>query len=144
MRSVSSPAGGPIRNGSARGRPGLPVEGTFDVARLPGAEAVAARIGAPLEDRSLRIRRELLANGRGKITIQGRSARVSDLRLVGEQLLAIHGQGEHRRLLDPAVQLDLIDRYAQALTGANFTSPRARDGPMRPGSWRPARFASRN
>jgi DNA repair protein RecN (Recombination protein N) len=109
-------AGGRGETGWIRaGAGGLAVEGIFDVARLPEATAVAALLGCPAEDGCLRVRRELSTNGRGKASIQGRGVRLADLRALGAQLLAIHGQGEHRRLLEPGVQLELLDRFAEAL-----------------------------
>lgn len=92
----------------------LGVEGSFAVDRLPGAVAVAIGLGCPPIDGRLHIRRELTRGGKSKAWIQGRAARLSDLREIGEQALAIHGQGEHRRLLDPGAQLELVDRYAGA------------------------------
>ncbi len=73
------------------------------------------------------MRRELSAAGRAKAVVQGRSVRQGELRELGEQLLAIHGQGEHRRLLDPVVQLDLVDRFAGALVQrGRYAAARAR------------------
>lgn len=109
-------AGGRAETGWVRdGAGGLAVEGTFEIDRLPGAAAIASDLGAEIEkDGRLRIRRELAAAGRGKAWIGGRGVRITDLRALGEQLIAIHGQGEHRRLLDPTVQLMLLDRFAGA------------------------------
>lgn len=106
-------AGGRAETGWVReGAETLAVEGAFDLARLPAAAAIAAELGAELEGGVLRLRREIGDNGRGKAWAGGRSIRVADLRRLGEQLVAIHGQGEHRRLLDPVVQLTLLDRFA--------------------------------
>lgn len=109
-------AGGRGDTGWVRaGAGGLAVEGVFDISRLPGAVSAVTRLGASPEDGCVCVRRELAVNGRGKASIQGHSVRLTDLRSLGEQLLAIHGQGEHRRLLDPVVQLELLDRFAEAI-----------------------------
>jgi DNA repair protein RecN (Recombination protein N) len=101
-----------IRSGSEA----LQVVGEFSIDRLPEAGAAAAAIGvAPSKDGGIEIRRELTLRGRSKAWVQGKSVRVHELRLLGEQLLEIHAQGEHRRLLDPATQLALVDRMAAAL-----------------------------
>jgi DNA repair protein RecN (Recombination protein N) len=109
-------AGGRAEVGWIReGASGLAVEGTFEIDRLPAASAIAAELGAEAEGGTLRLRREIGENGRAKAWAGGRAVRVGDLRRLGEQLIAIHGQGEHRRLLDPAVQLMLLDRFAGAI-----------------------------
>lgn len=93
----------------------LEVEARFDVALLPGAAEVAARLGHPADRDGLTIRRELSRSGKSRATLQGRPARVADLKALGAALLDLHAQGEHRRLLDPAEQLELLDRFAGAM-----------------------------
>jgi DNA repair protein RecN (Recombination protein N) len=96
------------------GASGLMVEGVFAVDRLPAAVAAAIRLECPPSDGRILLRREMTRAGKSKAWIQGRSVRLTDLREVGEQCLAIHGQGEHRRLLDPVAQIELADRFAGA------------------------------
>jgi DNA repair protein RecN (Recombination protein N) len=100
-----------VRSGAST----LAVEGIFEIGRLDDAAAVAIRLGCPPSDGVLSVRRELTTAGRAKAWVQGRSVRLGELRELGEQLLAIHAQGEHRRLLDPAAQLELLDRFADAM-----------------------------
>lgn len=100
-----------IRQGSR----GLSVRGLFDVDRLPEAAAAAERLGCRAGDGRLEIRREMGSSGRSKNWVQGKAMKVADLKMIGSELLAIHGQGEHRRLLEPTAQLELVDRYAGAL-----------------------------
>lgn len=99
-----------VRAGASR----MMVEALFDVDSLPAAAALATEYGCPPDSGEIRIRREMVRGGRGKAWIQDRSVRLSQLRELGTLLLAIHGQGEHRRLLDPAAQLELVDRFANA------------------------------
>ncbi len=94
----------------------MKVEAEFDLSRLPSAAILAERFGAVPKKGRLLLRREMTRNGRSKAWIGDRSLRLTDLREIGGALLAIHGQGEHRRLLDPSVQLDLVDRFAGALS----------------------------
>jgi DNA repair protein RecN (Recombination protein N) len=109
-------AGGRAEAGWVReGAAGLAVEGVFDLTALPGALAFAGNLGVEVVRGKLRLRRELGANGRGKGWIGGQAVRIADLRGICEHLIAIHGQGEHRRLLDPGVQVLLLDRFADIL-----------------------------
>ena len=52
---------------------------------------------------------------RGAARVDGRAATPGQLRELGEQLVAIHGQHEHHALLDSETQTDLLDAYAGAL-----------------------------
>ncbi len=59
------------------------------------------------------IRRVISAEGRSKAFINGVSVTLSQLKLLSQQLLAIHGQHAHHYLLKPEAQLELIDKYAE-------------------------------
>lgn len=56
--------------------------------------------------------RELRLNGRNICRINGRAANLALLREVGDQLVDIHGQGEHLSLLQSRSHLPLLDAYA--------------------------------
>lgn len=56
--------------------------------------------------------RELRLNGRNICRINGRAVNLALLRQIGEQLVDIHGQGEHLSLLKPRSHLPLLDAYA--------------------------------
>jgi DNA repair protein RecN (Recombination protein N) len=112
-----------LREGAAQ----MQVSGLFDVDRLPTTAATATRLGFAPQKGRLSVRREMARGGRSKAWLQGKSIRLADLREIGSQLLAIHGQGEHRRLLDPSVQLELVDRFAGAMPLRDtYRSARAR------------------
>ena len=51
---------------------------------------------------------------RGAAKIDGRSANPAQLRELGRNLVAVHGQHEHHALLDTETQTDLLDGYAGA------------------------------
>ena len=80
-----------VRHGAARAT----VEGTFE----SGGSALV-------------LEREL--GKRGSARIDGRSANPAQLRELGRNLVAVHGQHEHHALLDNETQTDLLDGYAGA------------------------------
>lgn len=98
-----------VRSGATKAA----VEGRFGVP--PGAAAldVAADAGAePDEDGTLIALRTVAADGRSRAHLGGRSAPVGVLSELTDSLLAVHGQNEQLRLLRPAQQRGMLDRYA--------------------------------
>lgn len=63
------------------------------------------------EDHTLLLSREFLANGKTICKINGELCAVSDLKSVGDQLMAIHGQFDHQQLAHSDYQLMLLDQY---------------------------------
>ena len=57
------------------------------------------------------VRREIPAQGRGRIFIDDKLATASALRTLGRELVDIHGQHEHQVLLDPRTHSGLLDAY---------------------------------
>jgi DNA repair protein RecN (Recombination protein N) len=107
-----------VRSGSGR----AVVEGRFEPE--PGAEAVAlaAEAGAePDEDGSLIAVRTVGGDGRSRAHLGGRSVPVGVLGDLAEHLIAVHGQNDQLRLLRPAEQRAVLDRFA----GAPVTGPLA-------------------
>ncbi|MEH3055020.1 MAG: DNA repair protein RecN [Patulibacter minatonensis] len=85
------------------------VEGVFDL--TPALrEQLGDRIPADAED--LVLARRVTAEGRTRAYVAGRSATAGELRGVAEALIAFTGQHEHRRLVEPAAQLELVDAAA--------------------------------
>ncbi|HUS24651.1 MAG TPA: DNA repair protein RecN [Candidatus Binatia bacterium] len=58
------------------------------------------------------LRRVVGADGRSRAFINGASATLAQLRELGEQLVEIHGQHEHQRLLHTDVQREQLDDFA--------------------------------
>ena len=58
------------------------------------------------------VRRVLVREGRSRAFVNGRPVTQQLLRELGEQLVEIHGQHEHQRLLRPSVQRQLLDAWA--------------------------------
>ena len=72
----------------------------------------AAGHGAP--DGTLVIKREISQAGRHRVFVNDSPATVALLERLGESLVELHGQHEHQRLMEPARQLGLLDRFADA------------------------------
>lgn len=83
-----------------------------------GAEIETAEERTPGEDSrkliELVISRTVLAGGRSRAHVGGRSAPVSLLAELADGLVAVHGQSDHHRLLQVSRQLAALDRYAGA------------------------------
>ncbi|HEX5401378.1 MAG TPA: DNA repair protein RecN [Pseudonocardiaceae bacterium] len=98
-----------VRSGNQR----AVVEGRFEPE--PGAEAIklAAEAGAePDEDGSLIAVRTVSGDGRSRAHLGGRSVPVGVLSDLAEHLIAVHGQNDQLRLLRPAEQRAVLDRFA--------------------------------
>ena len=58
--------------------------------------------------------RRVWPDGRTRAYVCGRSATVADLQELGGALLSFYGQHEHRKLMLPTAQLDVLDAYCGA------------------------------
>ena len=99
---------GLVRNGAER----AVVEGRV---LLPAGSPVAERAleaGAELDDGALLLSRTVSAEGRSRAHVGGQSVPMSLLASLGEELIAVHGQTDQQRLLQPARQRGALDRYA--------------------------------
>src|SRR5688500_13862025 len=72
---------------------------------------VQAVLDLPSGD-ELIVRREVSAQGRSRAFLDGQLVTTAALREAVGSLVDLHGQHEHQALLDPAMQLALLDRYA--------------------------------
>ncbi|HTV74329.1 MAG TPA: DNA repair protein RecN [Candidatus Acidoferrales bacterium] len=96
-----------IRRGAARTRVTLEIEPDETL------RALAAETGFELEpDEDAIVSRELTQAGKSSARVNGRPAAAGQLRELGERILDFVGQHEQQRLLSPAYQLDLLDRFA--------------------------------
>jgi DNA repair protein RecN (Recombination protein N) len=87
------------------------VEGRFSAEAA--ALVVADEVGAdPDEDGTLIAVRTVSADGRSRAHLGGRSVPVGVLSRLAEATLAVHGQNDQLRLLRPAEQRALLDRFA--------------------------------
>ncbi len=97
-----------IRPGAERAR----VEGTIVVE--PGGR-VAQQVedtGGDVEGGELIISRTVSAEGRSRAWLGGRTVPVGTLTYLADDLVAVHGQMDQQRLLQPARQRAALDRYA--------------------------------
>src|SRR5512139_1051737 len=87
---------------------------------LDPASKVVARVeeaGGELDDGTLIITRSVSAEGRSRAHLGGRSVPVGFLINLADDLVAVHGQSDQQRLLQPGRQRAALDRYAgEALT----------------------------
>ena len=90
------------------------VEAVFDVEPRGPVAAVLDDAGLALDDGQLVVRRELAQSGRHRAFVNDSPVTVGLLERLGDHLVEIHGQHEHQRLLEPARQLDLLDRFGDA------------------------------
>lgn len=76
---------------------------------------IAARVrdaGGELDGSELILGRSVAPEGRSRATVGGRSAPVSVLDEIGQQLVVVHGQSDQMRLRSATAQREALDRFA--------------------------------
>ena len=109
----------------ARVRPGAEraaVEGRLVVAADGKVAGRVEDAGGDIDDGVLIVNRSVSAEGRSRAYAGGRSVPVGLLSYLSEELVAVHGQSDQQRLLQPGRQRDALDRYA----GAKLAKPLTR------------------
>ncbi|WP_067141748.1 DNA repair protein RecN [Microtetraspora malaysiensis] len=99
----------------ARVRPGADratVEGTLIVATDGKVAQQVHDLGGEVEDGELIISRTVSAEGRSRAWLGGRTVPVGTLTYIADDLVAVHGQMDQQRLLQPGRQRAALDRYA--------------------------------
>ena len=94
------------------------IEATFQMDRSLHAliQPILYREGLESEsDTEVMLARELRSSGRSICRVNGRTVTLSLLRVVGDYLIDIHGQGEHLSLLKPKSHLPLLDAYGDLI-----------------------------
>lgn len=84
----------------------------FDLRKLPQAKAWLETEGFPCDEECI-IRRTLDRDKPSRTTINGTPVPQQMVRTLAEQMLSIHGQHQHQRLLKTDVQRQCIDDYAK-------------------------------
>jgi DNA repair protein RecN (Recombination protein N) len=105
-------------------RPGSRAASVEGRLRLDPAGPVAARAGeagGELDEDSLLLVRTVSAEGRSRAHVGGRSVPVGVLAELAESSIAVHGQSDQSRLLQPARQREALDRYAGEPVSAPLT-----------------------
>jgi len=98
--AVRAPAGTALIEGRLRTPPDGP------------AASRALEAGGDLDDDILLVARSVSAEGRSRAHVGGRAVPVGVLAQLAEFCVAVHGQSDQSRLLQPARQRDALDRYA--------------------------------
>ncbi len=103
---------GAVRTGARAAR----VEGLVRVpaGAAPGLEAAVDAAGGVVEDGALLLARQVSAEGRSRAFAGGAAVPVSTLTTLAAPLVAVHGQSDQHRLLQPAAQRDALDAFAGA------------------------------
>jgi DNA repair protein RecN (Recombination protein N) len=95
-----------VRHGAAKAVVTLVATVTPEVAAFCLAQ------GVDIVDGSLVVHREVSAEGRSTVRLNGRTFSVGVLRDLGNLLVDMHGQHDHQALLSPDAQLEFLDRWA--------------------------------
>ncbi|WP_020577471.1 DNA repair protein RecN [Actinopolymorpha alba] len=88
------------------------VEGRVRLAATSNAARRAAEAGAQLDDDTLIVMRTISRDGRSRAYAGGAGVPAGLLADLAEDLVALHGQSDQMRLLRPARQREILDRYA--------------------------------
>ncbi|MGD0444447.1 MAG: DNA repair protein RecN [Edaphobacter sp.] len=84
----------------------------------PGAAAILEANGVDAESDHILLRREILANGKGRVFVNNQPATVGVLRQLAPELALVHSQGETLGSFDQAQQRSLLDRFGALNTDA--------------------------
>ena len=84
----------------------------------PGAEAILETNGIDSESDHILLRREIVANGKGRVFVNNQPATVGVLRQLAPELALVHSQGETLGSFDQAQQRSLLDRFGAINTDA--------------------------
>lgn len=112
---------GAVRTGSASAR----VEGIVRAEALPDFVAAVDEAGGSAEDSRVVLARNVSAEGRSRAYVGGASVPVATLAEVTEPLVAVHGQSDQHRLLQPRAQRAALDRFGGSEIAALATRYRA-------------------
>ncbi len=96
-----------VRTGAQKGSVSL----LADVSRLPAVLTKCTELGVDVEDGQLAVLRDVSAEGRSTVRLNGRPTSVSVLREIGALLVDLHGQHDHQALLLPERQIEFLDGW---------------------------------
>jgi DNA repair protein RecN (Recombination protein N) len=77
----------------------------------PGAASILEENGIDSESDHILLRREIVANGKGRVFVNNQAATVGVLRQLAPELALVHSQGETLGSFDQAQQRSLLDRF---------------------------------
>jgi DNA repair protein RecN (Recombination protein N) len=96
-----------VRAGKAEAR----ASAVFEVNEPRVRAEVEAVLGGALDDDSVIITRRISTQGRSAAHVNGLPVTVATLQALGARLIDVHGQHEHRALIDPDQQRAVLDVY---------------------------------
>ncbi|SDY59641.1 DNA repair protein RecN [Nitrosomonas sp. Nm33] len=99
---------GQIRHGCERAE----IIAEFDISHVPSVQDWLQENDLQADPGSCLLRRIFDTHGRSRSYINGCSVTLQQLRIIGDQLVDIHGQHAHQSLLRSDMQRDLLDSYA--------------------------------
>ena len=97
------------------GQQSAQIEGLFLIKPTSALRKISEETGIELDngdDIELIVRRELSNLGKNRIFINNQLVTQAVLKKIGSFLVAIHGQGEHAALFEPANHLEILDEFA--------------------------------
>ncbi len=113
-----------VRTGAAKAS----VSVVFDLSNEPETLTKCQELGFAVEDCTLYIQREVLAEGRSQCRVGGKLTPVSILKQLGALLVDLHGQHDHQSLMDQERHLGFLDDWigkpaheARTLVEASYT-----------------------
>lgn len=98
---------GSVRKGKKVAR----VEGVIDARSLPSVVEATEEAGGEVEEGRVLVARTVAAEGRARAYVGGATVPVATLGSVTSPLVAVHGQSDQHRLLQPRAQRDSLDRF---------------------------------
>jgi DNA repair protein RecN (Recombination protein N) len=100
------------------------IEGAFDVSKAPAARKYLHEHEIEAEDGALVVTREVSADGRSRVRLNGRMATAAALRELGATLIDLHGQHDSQALLRPESHLGFLDAFGDAAHQAALSAVR--------------------
>jgi len=98
---------GAVRKGAKTAR----VEGVVDARALPDFVMATDEAGGEAEDGRVLLARTVAAEGRSRAFAGGAAVPISTLGELASPLVAVHGQSDQHRLLQPRAQREALDRF---------------------------------
>ena len=98
---------GAVRTGARSAR----VEGVIDARALAAFIEGIDEVGGEIEDGRVLLARTVAAEGRSRAYVGGAAVPVATLAELTGPLVAVHGQSDQHRLLQPRAQRDALDRF---------------------------------
>ena len=96
-----------VRSGSSKGVVSL----LIDVSTSPDVLTRCTELGVEVDAGQLAVQRELSAEGRSTVRLNGRPTSVGVLKEIGALLVDLHGQHDHQALLVQERQLEFLDSW---------------------------------